>query len=89
MEEFIEFYPNARVILAERSLESWTTSMSKTVVPVTVATRSFPLSALRKVDPIIDSFCSLIGVVETVIYHGKTCESQEGIEASEHDTLQM
>lgn len=89
MEEFIEFYPNARFILTERSLESWTTSMGKTVAPAITTTKSFPLSALRKVDSVIEAFCSLLGVLETVFYHGKTCKSQEGIEASKHDTLHL
>ncbi|KAI1118701.1 hypothetical protein F5Y14DRAFT_461543 [Nemania sp. NC0429] len=88
-EEFVEFYPNACFILTERSLDSWTRSMNNTITPVMTAIKSFPLSVLRNFDSVIDAFCSLIGVFETVMYHGKTCKSQEGVKEAEQDTLQV
>ncbi|KAI0402825.1 hypothetical protein F4802DRAFT_599638 [Xylaria palmicola] len=88
-EEFIEFYPNARFILTERGLDSWTKSMSNTAIPMLKTTRAFPLSAIRRVDSFIDAFCALHNVFEEIIYHGKTCESEDGIEASRRDTLEL
>ncbi|KAI0466190.1 hypothetical protein F4859DRAFT_498566 [Xylaria cf. heliscus] len=88
-EEFIEFYPNARFILTERSLDSWTKSMNNTAKPMMTATRTFPLSAIRKVDAFVEAFCSLHNVLETVCYYGKTCDSKEGIEESRRDTLEL
>ncbi|KAI3324886.1 TLD-domain-containing protein [Xylariaceae sp. AK1471] len=89
VEEFIEFYPNARFILTERSLESWTKSMSNTAVPIFKSMKSFPFTAVRRVDSFTNAFCSLHRVLETVTYHGKTGEDKEGIEAAEHDTLEV
>ncbi|KAI0108866.1 hypothetical protein GGR51DRAFT_513390 [Nemania sp. FL0031] len=88
-EEFIQFYPNARFILTERSLESWTRSMNNTAIGMFTATRSFPLSAIRKVDSFVEAFCSLHNALETVTYHGKTCQDAEGVKASERDTMQL
>ncbi|KAI0182398.1 hypothetical protein EV127DRAFT_449680 [Xylaria flabelliformis] len=89
IEEFIEFYPNARFILTERDLESWTKSMNNTARPMMTATRTFPLSAIRKVDPYVEAFCSLHNVLETVVYYGKTCDDAEGIEGSRRDTVDL
>ncbi|KAI1148780.1 hypothetical protein F4825DRAFT_464628 [Nemania diffusa] len=89
VEEFIQFYPNARFILAERSIESWAKSMNNTAIPMFTATRSLPLSAIRKVDTFVEAFCSLHNVLETVTYHGGKCQDEEGVEASKRDTLQQ
>ncbi|GAW27043.1 putative NAD dependent epimerase protein [Rosellinia necatrix] len=88
-EEFIKFYPNAHFILTERSLESWTRSMKNTAVPMFTSTRTFPLSVISKLDSFVEAFCSLHVVLETVCYHGKMCDSEEGTKASEGDTLQL
>ncbi|TRX91465.1 hypothetical protein FHL15_007689 [Xylaria flabelliformis] len=89
IEEFIKFYPNARFILTERDLESWTKSMNNTARPMMTATRTFPLSAIRKVDPYVEAFCSLHNVLETIVYYGKTCDDAEGIEGSRRDTVDL
>ncbi|RWA11229.1 hypothetical protein EKO27_g3881 [Xylaria grammica] len=88
-EEFIEFYPNARFILTERNLESWTKSMNNTAVPMFKSMRGFPFSAIRKIDPFVEGFCSLHIILEAVTYHGKTCESEDGVELSKRDTLEL
>ncbi|KAI1131871.1 hypothetical protein F5Y10DRAFT_232745 [Nemania abortiva] len=89
IEEFVQFYPNAHFILTERSLESWTISMNNTASYMFTATRSFPLSAIRRVDSFVEAFCSLHNVLEAVTYHGKTCQSAEGVEASKRDTVKL
>ncbi|KAI0861280.1 hypothetical protein F4860DRAFT_503395 [Xylaria cubensis] len=73
----------------ERDLESWTKSMNNTARPMMTATRTFPLSAIRKVDPYVEAFCSLHNVLETVVYYGKTCDDAEGIEGSRRDTVDL
>ncbi|KAI1368235.1 hypothetical protein F5Y08DRAFT_279762 [Xylaria arbuscula] len=88
-EEFIEFYPKAHFVFTERSLGSWTKSMNNTAIPMLIATRSLPLSAIRKIDSFVDGFCSLHGTLEEVIYHNKTCQSEEGIELSKQDTVEL
>ncbi|KAJ8119944.1 hypothetical protein ONZ43_g3220 [Nemania bipapillata] len=89
IEEFIRFYPDARFILTERSLDSWAKSMNNTAIPMFTATRSFPLSAIRRVDSFVEAFCSLHNALETVTYHGGECQDEKGVEASKRDTLQQ
>ncbi|KAI1421499.1 hypothetical protein F5Y12DRAFT_800896 [Xylaria sp. FL1777] len=89
LEEFIEFYPNARFILTERSLESWTKSMNNTAIPMFTSMRAFPLSAVRKIDSFIERVCSLHITLEMVTYHNKTCQSEEGVDLSKRDTLEL
>ncbi|KAI1298206.1 hypothetical protein F5Y03DRAFT_386710 [Xylaria venustula] len=84
-EEFIEFYPNARFILTERTLESWAKSMSNTAIPMFTSMRSFPFSTVRKIEPFIDGFCSLHNTLETVVYHNKTAEKAKAL--APHDRL--
>lgn len=63
--------------------------MNNTAIPMFTATRSLPLSAIRKVDTFVEAFCSLHNVLETVTYHGGKCQDEEGVEASKRDTLQQ
>ncbi|KAI0505714.1 hypothetical protein F5B22DRAFT_626990 [Xylaria bambusicola] len=89
VEEFIEFYPNALFILTERNLESWTKSVKNTAVPMFISLRSFPFTAIRRMDSFVDIFCSLHVTLEKVYFHNKTCQSEEGIKLSERDTVEQ
>lgn len=42
--------------------------MNNTAAPMFISTRSFPLSAIRKIDSFVDSFCSLHVALEEVVY---------------------
>ncbi|KAI0428918.1 hypothetical protein F5Y09DRAFT_343224 [Xylaria sp. FL1042] len=50
--------------------------------------RSFSI-ADRQIDPFIQSFRSLHVTLETVVYNNKTCQSEEGIELSKCDMLEL
>ncbi|KAI5921058.1 hypothetical protein F4810DRAFT_680039 [Camillea tinctor] len=49
IQEFIEFYPDAKFILTERSVESWVKSLENTVGPMLQMTRSFPTYEFMRV----------------------------------------
>ncbi|KAI0594813.1 hypothetical protein F4775DRAFT_419638 [Biscogniauxia sp. FL1348] len=71
IEEFIEFYPDAKFILTERSVESWVKSMENTLGSIMKMTRSFPMTAVRWVDGFTDAFCTLHYALDDVMFHGK------------------
>jgi hypothetical protein len=78
VDEFVELYLNARFTLTERSLESWTKSMNNTAVPKFKSMRSFPFTAVCKVDAFNDAFCSLRRVLETVTYQVRRARIKRG-----------
>ncbi|KAI1341189.1 hypothetical protein F5Y15DRAFT_26843 [Xylariaceae sp. FL0016] len=86
LEEFIAFYPDAKFILTERSLQSWQKSMENAAGPLMKACRTFPLTAVARLDSFIADFCSLHHVLEDVCYHGKHIEG--GSEDAKRDTVE-
>ncbi|KAI0160780.1 hypothetical protein GGR57DRAFT_456287 [Xylariaceae sp. FL1272] len=88
-EEFIQFYPDAKFILTERDIDSWWTSMQNTAGPMMKATRTFPLTAVAKIDTYTKAFCSLHVALESVCFNGKTIESKTGAECAKRDTIEI
>ncbi|KAI1500169.1 hypothetical protein F5X99DRAFT_387227 [Biscogniauxia marginata] len=86
IEEFIEFYPNAKFIVTERSVESWVKSVENTAGPMFLATRSFPLAAIRWIDGYTDAFCTLHDALEYAFFRGKGIEN--GIEDAVREHLE-
>ncbi|OAQ97018.1 hypothetical protein LLEC1_03895 [Akanthomyces lecanii] len=71
VEEFIEYYPDAKFILTERDLTAWDKSLSHLVNTVVGATHSFPLNAVAKIDRHIAMFTKLNDTFWQVIFHGR------------------
>ncbi|KAJ3489899.1 hypothetical protein NLG97_g5899 [Lecanicillium saksenae] len=71
VEEFIEYYPNAKFILTERDLTAWERSMGHIVSSVTQACHSFPLNVVRKIDGPVAAFIDVNDTFWQVIFHGR------------------
>ncbi|KAM0449799.1 hypothetical protein ACHAO4_007096 [Trichoderma viride] len=85
IEEFIEFYPNAKFILVERDVDAWERSLNNTVKAVIKACRSFPLNVSQYVDHYISGFVALHITFEDVMFHNKGME--EGMEEAKRDNI--
>ncbi|KAI0015699.1 hypothetical protein F4780DRAFT_48774 [Xylariomycetidae sp. FL0641] len=86
IEEFTQFYPDAKFVLTERDLDSWIKSVQNTAVPMFKACRSFPLNAIRGFDGWLESFCRLMNTMELVYFHGKG--GKAGAEDAKLDTVE-
>ncbi|EHK47004.1 uncharacterized protein TrAtP1_010366 [Trichoderma atroviride] len=85
IEEFIEFYPNAKFILVERDVDAWERSLNNTVKAVIKACRSFPLNVSQYVDHYISGFVALHVTFEDVMFHNKGME--KGMEEAKRDVI--
>ncbi|KAH0489908.1 hypothetical protein TgHK011_001400 [Trichoderma gracile] len=83
IEEFIEFYPNAKCILVERDANAWERSMNNTIAGIFKACNSFPMSVTQYVDPWVKAFVGLHIAFEEVIFHYKGIEG--GMELAKRD----
>ncbi|KAI0473578.1 TLD-domain-containing protein [Xylariaceae sp. FL0804] len=88
LDEFVEYYPDAKFILTERNIDKWLTSMDNSAVPLFEACRKFPLSMVRKMDDYLDAFCKLHCTFEDIVYHGHGARSESGRESAARDTLE-
>lgn len=71
VEEFIEYYPDAKFILTERDLTAWDKSLSHLVTTVIAATHSFPLNVVAKLDSQIAMFTEVNDTFWQIIFHGR------------------
>ncbi|KAK5994502.1 hypothetical protein PT974_04979 [Cladobotryum mycophilum] len=85
VDEFVEYYPEAKFILTDRDVDAWVKSMSGTVWSMIKASREFPLSAVRWVDPWVDAFCQVHFAWEDVMFQGKGLD--HGIEEAKCDYI--
>ncbi|GFP60123.1 hypothetical protein ACSS6W_007729 [Trichoderma asperelloides] len=85
IEEFVEFYPNAKFILVERDVDAWERSLSNTIKGVFEACRSFPMNVTQHVDPFIKAFVALHNTFEDVMFHGKGVNG--GMEEAKMDSI--
>ncbi|KAH7014238.1 uncharacterized protein B0I36DRAFT_48850 [Microdochium trichocladiopsis] len=84
-EEFIRFYPDAKFILTEREVASWTKSMTNTAVPVFTSMHKFPMNVIGTIDKFMQGMVDLHVTLEEVTYHGRGCQDPEGVRLSEED----
>ncbi|KXJ87501.1 hypothetical protein Micbo1qcDRAFT_124413 [Microdochium bolleyi] len=88
-EEFIRYYPDAKFILTEREMASWTRSMTNTAVPVFTSMHKFPMNVMGKIDSFMLGFVALHLTLEEVVYNGRGCNDAEGVRLSEADTRRV
>ncbi|RFU74863.1 hypothetical protein TARUN_7374 [Trichoderma arundinaceum] len=85
IEEFLEYYPNAKFMLVERDVNAWERSLNNTIKDVLTACRSFPMNTIQYIDPFIKSFVNLHDAFEEVMFHGKGL--QGGMEDAKRDSI--
>lgn len=88
VEEFIAFYPNAKFILVERNLDAWLKSMDGSVGDLCQKLQSFPLSVVRRMDDLVESFAHCTELWAVVSYGGKGF-TPEGREWARNKTHEM
>ncbi|KAL7793777.1 hypothetical protein V8C37DRAFT_77313 [Trichoderma ceciliae] len=71
VEEFLEFYPNAKFMLVERDVNAWERSINKTIADMLKTCKSFPLNTLQYVDPFIKSFVTFHDAFGEALFHGR------------------
>ncbi|PTB63110.1 hypothetical protein BBK36DRAFT_1127129 [Trichoderma citrinoviride] len=85
IEEFIEFYPNAKFILVERDVNAWERSLNNTIAGILKACHSFPMNFTQYFDPWVKAFVGLHLAFEEVIFHNKGMEG--GMEEAKKDSI--
>lgn len=85
IEEFTEFYPNAKFMLVERDVNAWERSVNNTIVDVFNACRSFPMNITQYFDPYIKGFVGVHDAFEQVMFHKKGLI--EGMEDAKRDSI--
>ncbi|KAJ2978771.1 hypothetical protein NQ176_g3631 [Zarea fungicola] len=85
IDEFIEFYPNAKFILTERNPVAWDKSINHIYDTVTGALGSFPINVVQHIDAPIGAFASLNLVMFNLFFHGRG--SKGGIELAKADMI--
>ena len=89
MEEFVEFYPEARFILTERDLDAWIKSVDNSLGMVYKAGNTFPLSLVKRLDGhVVGPFVRLQGTFVDIIFNGKGF-TDEGRAYAIRDTIEM
>ncbi|KAL6902471.1 hypothetical protein GGI43DRAFT_340740 [Trichoderma evansii] len=85
IEEFIEFYPNAKFIFVERDVNAWARSVNNSVKAMFDASRSFPMNVTQYVDDFVKGFVHLHNNFEDVMFHGKGVTG--GMEEAKRDYI--
>ncbi|KAL7918417.1 hypothetical protein ACQKWADRAFT_304191 [Trichoderma austrokoningii] len=85
IEEFTEYYPNAKFILVERDVDAWERSFNNTVKAVFNACRSFPMNVVQYTDRYISGFVTLHITFEDAMFHNKGIA--KGMEEAKRDTI--
>lgn len=85
IEEFIEFYPDAKFLLVERDVDAWERSINNSVKGAINLCKSFPMNILQYYDGYIGGFVGLHDAFEAIMFHGKGVEG--GMEQAKRDSI--
>ncbi|KAL7931880.1 hypothetical protein V8C35DRAFT_104578 [Trichoderma chlorosporum] len=85
IEEFIEFYPNAKFMIVERNVDAWERSVYNSIAEPMEARRKFPLNVVQYVDDFIKAFVTLHDAFERVMFHDKGLRA--GMEDAKRDMI--
>ncbi|KAL7944048.1 hypothetical protein V8C42DRAFT_358724 [Trichoderma barbatum] len=85
IEEFIEFYPDAKFMIVERDVNAWARSVNNSIAEPIKMSRSFPLTIIQYFDAYTKGFVGLHNAFEDVMFHGKGIE--EGMEDAKRDSI--
>ncbi|KAL7908269.1 hypothetical protein GGI35DRAFT_57003 [Trichoderma velutinum] len=85
IEEFIEFYPNAKFMIVERDVDAWERSVYNSIAEPIEAGRKFPLNVIQYIDSFIKVFVTFHDAFEQAMFHGKGLRA--GMEDAKRDSV--
>ncbi|EHK18479.1 uncharacterized protein TRIVIDRAFT_47553 [Trichoderma virens Gv29-8] len=85
IEEFIEFYPDAKFMIVERDVDAWERSVYNSIAEPIKAGKTFPLNVIQHIDGFIKVFVTLHDAFEQVMFHGKGLDA--GMEDAKRDCI--
>ncbi|EFQ94127.1 hypothetical protein P3342_007202 [Pyrenophora teres f. teres] len=79
LEEFVNAYPQAKILHLDRDVDKWYASVMNTVYYPINAVERWPLRYLRWIDTFTDRFCSFHLMVKRVWWHGHELDDGEKV----------